>query len=210
MFPLDTLITYIGTVLLIVIAPGPDNILAISRGLSQGSSAAAVSAFGAGLGIMFHTIAAVLGLTLLFQAFPSLFWAIKLVGAAYLVWVGIRAIRSRDLIAFHSSKHLHLRRVFMIGFLSNVLNPKPGLFVLAFIPQFVAPSRGSAQVQMLVYGGIFAVLTFLLFTALGCCARQISTLIFRHPRIIAASNIAAGTAFIVSGLSVLAIGRWTT
>ena len=149
MFPSEILIPYIVAVLIVVAAPGPDNILAISRGLSQGPGAAALSSFGAGLGIMAHTVAATLGLTLVLQSSAVAFWIVKLAGAGYLMWLGYRAIRSRSLVSFAPADRLPLWRVFGAGFLSNVLNPKPGLFVMAFIPQFVSAARGSVPLQLL-------------------------------------------------------------
>jgi threonine/homoserine/homoserine lactone efflux protein len=96
------------------------------------------------------------------------------VGAAYLLWLGVRALVSRSLISFAPTARQSLPRVFATGVLSNVLNPKPGLFVLAFIPQFVRAARGPVPVQMLVYRAIFAVLTALIFSVLGCYAAKLS------------------------------------
>lgn len=207
MFPADTLLAYFAAVLLVVIAPGPDNLLAIGRGLSQGRTAAVLSSVGAGLGIMCHTVAATLGLTLVIQASPAAFWAVKLAGAAYLLWLGIKALAARNLIAFEPTAHQPLERVFLTGLLSNVLNPKPGLFVVAFIPQFTSPLRGSVPVQMLVYGAIFALLTALIFSLLACFASQLSAWLARRPRAVAAINVSAGLTFIAAGLSVLALDR---
>ena len=174
MFPLSILAAYLAAVLLVIIAPGPDNILAISRGLSQGRLAAALSSIGAGLGIMVHTLAATFGLSLVIQASPAAFWAIKLIGAAYLLWLGFKAVTARNLVSFAPTAKIGLRRVFMTGLLSNVLNPKPGLFVLAFIPQFVSAARGPVYIQMLVFGGLFAGLTAIIFTILGTYAARLS------------------------------------
>lgn len=203
MFPPDVLLAYVAAVLVVVVAPGPDNILAIGRGLSQGPLAAALSSVGAGIGIMVHTLAATLGLSLVLQASPWAFWVVKGVGAAYLLWLGIKALRSRDLITFSPALRRPLHRVFITGVLSNVLNPKPGLFVLAFIPQFVSTARGPVAVQMLVYGAIFAVLTALIFTMLGAFAARLSRWMARHPSVGSALNIGAGLAFVASGLSIL-------
>jgi threonine/homoserine/homoserine lactone efflux protein len=207
MFPPEILLTYLVAVLLVVIAPGPDNILAIGRGLSQGRLAAALSSIGAGLGIMVHSVAATLGLALVLQTSPMAFWVVKAVGAAYLLWLGFKAIRSRSLISFEPTAQQPLWRVFATGLLSNVLNPKPGLFVVAFIPQFVAVERGSVAVQMLVYGAIFAVLTAVIFTVLGAFASQLSGWLARRPRVTAAANVGAGLTFIAAGLSILALER---
>lgn len=207
MFPPEILFAYVAAVLLVVVSPGPDNILAVSRGLSQGPLAGALSSLGAGCGIMVHTIAATLGLALILQTSPLAFWAVKGVGAAYLLWLGYRAITSRNLISFEATQQQSLRRVFTTGLLSNVLNPKPGLFVVAFLPQFTSAARGSVPVQMLVYGAIFAVLTALIFSLLAVFAAQLSAWLTRRPRVVAAVNLGAGVTFIAAGLSVLALDR---
>lgn len=207
MFPPEVLLAYLAAVLVVVLAPGPDNLLAIGRGLSQGWAAAAASSVGAGLGIMCHTLAATLGLALVLQTSPLAFWAVKAAGAAYLLWLGFKALGSRSLITFAPAQRLSLRRVFATGLLSNVLNPKPGLFVVAFIPQFVSPTRGAVHVQMLVYGAIFAVLTAIIFTLLGGFSARLSNGLARRPRVVAAANVGAGLTFIAAGLSILALER---
>lgn len=207
MFPTEVLLTYLVAVLVVVAAPGPDNILAISRGLSQGRAAAALSSVGAGLGILVHTVAAAFGLALVLQASPLAFWVVKAAGAAYLLWLGCKAIASRSLISFVPTEQQSLGRVFATGVFSNVLNPKPGLFVVAFIPQFTSPLRGPVYLQMLGYGVIFAVLTAVIFTLLGSFAAQLSGWLSRRPRAVAAANVGAGLTFIAAGLSILALDR---
>jgi threonine/homoserine/homoserine lactone efflux protein len=207
MFPTEILLPYLAAVLIVVAAPGPDNILAVSRGLSQGRVAAALSSLGAGLGILVHTVAAAFGLALVLQASPLAFWAVKAAGAAYLLWLGYQAITSRNLISFAPAAHQPLSRIFATGFFSNVLNPKPGLFVVAFIPQFTSPERGSVVLQMLVYGAIFGLLTAALFTLLGAFAAQLSRCLSQRPRAVAAANVGAGLTFIAAGLSILALDR---
>jgi len=207
MFPPDLLLAYLAAVVVVVLAPGPDNILAVSRGLSQGPLAAALSSLGAGLGIMCHTVAATLGLSLVLQASPLAFWVVKAAGAAYLLWLGVKAIRSRSLISFVPAARQPLRRVFATGLLSNVLNPKPGLFVVAFLPQFVSSARGDVAAQMLAYGALFAIVTFAVFGVLGAFAARLSAWLARRPRAVAASNVGAGLTFIAAGLSILALQR---
>ena len=209
MFPLDILIAYLAAVIVVVVAPGPDNILALSRGLSQGRVAAALSSFGAGLGIMFHTVAATLGLAIVLQTSPVAFWLVKAAGATYLLWLGYKAIASRSLISFGPANRQPMTRVFVTGLLSNVLNPKPGLFVVAFIPQFVSVGRGPVHTQMLVYGAIFAVVTATVFTLVGSFAAQLSSWLQRRPRAVAGVNIGAGLTFIAAGLSILTLQRKT-
>ena len=98
MFPSEILLTYLAAVLLVIVAPGPDNILAMSRALSQGRGAGVLSSVGAGLGIAFHTVAAALGLAVVLQTSPIAFWVVKAVGATYLVWLGYKAIGSATFV----------------------------------------------------------------------------------------------------------------
>jgi len=205
MFPTDVLLTYLAAVLLVVLSPGPDNILAVSRGLSQGKAAACLSSIGAGLGIMCHTAAAALGLSLVIQASPVAFWAVKAAGGFYLLWLGWKALSARNLISFKPGARQSLRKVFLTGLFSNVLNPKPGLFVLAFLPQFTNASRGSVPAQMLVYGAIFALLTAVIFSVLGSFASRLSAWLQQHPRFGTGLNVGAGLTFIGAGLSVLTL-----
>ncbi len=205
MFPTDILLAYVAACLLVVISPGPDNILAIGRGLSQGPMAAALSAFGAGLGILFHTLAATFGLSLIIQGSPEAFWVVKAVGALYLLWLGCKALMAGNLISFQPSAHLPLRRVLLTGVLSNVLNPKPGLFVLAFLPQFVSAERGSVAVQMMTYGAIFALMTAVIFALMGGFASRLAGWLQARPRLVRGVNVGAGLTFIAAGLSVLSL-----
>lgn len=210
MFPTDVLLAYTAACIVVVLSPGPDNLLAIGRGLSQGRLAAALSSFGAGIGIMGHTLAATFGLSLLIQGSPQAFLVVKVVGAAYLIWLGGKALLSGDLISFAPAARLPLRRVWLTGVLSNLLNPKPGLFVLAFLPQFADAGRGSVQVQMLVYGAIFAVLTTLIFTLLGAFAARLAGWLQMRPRVVRGANAGAGLTFIAAGLSVLSLKQRST
>ncbi|HDS0919423.1 TPA: LysE family translocator [Pseudomonas putida] len=200
-------LVYTTACLLLVISPGPDNLLAIGRGLSQGRLAAVVSGLSSGMGIVFHVTAASLGLTLLIQTSELAFWAVKLVGGAYLLWLGIKVLRSRSLITFAPEARQSLRSIFLTGFLSAALNPKPGLFVLAFVPQFINPSLGSVTLQMLVYGLWFALLTAIGFALMGIFATRLSAYLRHRPRLANGLNLGAGLTFIVSGLSIAALSQ---
>lgn len=202
MFPFEVCLAYTAACLLLVLSPGPDNLLAIGRGLSQGKSAAIISGVSSGAGILFHVAAATFGLTLLMQTSALAFWGVKLTGAAYLLWLGIKVLRSRSLISFAPAAKQALSTIFATGFLSAALNPKPGFFVLAFIPQFVSSERGSVTTQMLVYGGWFALLTAVGFALMGVFSSRLSSWLRQRPRMVAGLNVGAGVAFLASGLSV--------
>ncbi|EDM66809.1 transporter, LysE family [Moritella sp. PE36] len=205
MFPIEVWITYTLACLVLVVSPGPDNILAIGRGLSQGKLAACFSGAASGVGILFHILTATFGLTLLIQTSELAFIIVKLIGAGYLIWLGIKVLRSRSLINLTPTDKQPLTSIFTTGFLSAALNPKPGMFVLAFIPQFVNPELGSVTTQMLVYGVWFALLTAVGFALMGIFASRLTGWLQKKPRIINGLNIGAGLTFITSGLAVAAL-----
>ena len=202
MFPSEVWLAYTLACLLLVISPGPDNLLAIGRGLSQGKLAAIVSGTSSGAGILFHVLAATFGLTLLLQTSTIAFYVVKFIGAAYLIWLGIKVLRSRNLFSLEPTKKQPLKTIFSTGFLSAALNPKPGMFVLAFIPQFVNPNLGPVSSQMLVYGVWFASLTAVGFSLMGIFASKLSTWLKRKPKLVNGLNIGAGITFVSSGLAV--------
>lgn len=205
MFPIDIWITYTLACLLLVISPGPDNILAIGRGLSQGKLAACISGGSSGIGILFHVLTATFGLTMLIQTSAFAFMVVKVIGACYLIWLGIKVLRSRSLINLEPTARKPLKVIFTTGFLSAALNPKPGMFVLAFIPQFVNPELGSVTTQMIVYGIWFAILTGVGFSLMGCFSSKLTGWLQTRPKIINGLNIGAGLTFITSGLAVAAL-----
>ena len=202
MFPSEVWLAYTLACLLLVISPGPDNLLAIGRGLSQGKLAAIISGTSSGAGILFHVLAATFGLTLLLQTSTIAFYVVKFIGAAYLIWLGIKVLRSRNLFSLEPTKKQPLKTIFSTGFLSAALNPKPGMFVLAFIPQFVNPNLGPVSSQMLVYGVWFASLTAVGFSLMGIFASKLSTWLKRKPKLVNGLNIGAGITFVSSGLAV--------
>jgi len=191
--------------LLLVVSPGPDNILAIGRGLSQGKLAACISGTASGAGILFHILTATFGLTLLIQTSEIAFMAVKFIGAGYLIWLGIKVLKSRSLINLKPAEKQPIKSIFITGFLSAALNPKPGLFVLAFIPQFVNPELGSVTMQMLAYGLWFAFLTAVGFSLMGIFSSKLSNWLKQKPKVINALNMSAGLTFITSGLAVAAL-----
>ena len=142
-------------------APGPSNLYVLSRSLAQGPSAGLVSALGLALGNLFHVALAVMGLAALLRYAPGLYDAIRLLGAGYLIYLGIRMIRERPATTIASPKR-PLARVLFDAALVEMLNPKTALFFLAFLPQFVEPSRGPAALQFLLLGLIVTA------TALPC------------------------------------------
>ncbi len=159
MFGIHDLWLFVASGLLLNITPGPDVLYIAGRSSSQGRSAGAVAALGIGAGALVHVCAASLGLSAILAASATAFLAVKLVGAAYLVYVGVSLIRaSRSRPSDNPAKAyaaVPMRQVFLQGFLTNVLNPKVALFFLAFLPQFVAADAPSKPLALLILGLIF-------------------------------------------------------
>jgi threonine/homoserine/homoserine lactone efflux protein len=141
----------------LILSPGPDMIYVITRGMTHGRRAGVLSAIGVVCGILVHTTAAAFGLTLILQTSAFAFLFVKFVGAAYLLYLGIKSWR--DKTTFHLQTTVPIASsstLFWQGVLSNVLNPKIAIFFLAFLPQFV--DQGSVQItlQMVILGLTFA------------------------------------------------------
>jgi threonine/homoserine/homoserine lactone efflux protein len=145
--------------LLLNLTPGPDTLYIVSRSSTQGWRAGAVAALSIGAGTFVHIAAAALGLSAILAASATAFTAVKVVGAAYLLYVGISLIRSSGKQQASTGaigiRPASIRDIFVQGFLTNVLNPKVALFFLAFLPQFVAADASSKPVAFLVLGMIF-------------------------------------------------------
>ena len=144
-------------------APGPSNLYVLSRSLAQGAAAGLVSALGLALGNLFHVALAVAGLAALLRYAPALYDAIRLAGAAYLIYLGIKMLRAPGTsLPTEALGRRPLGRVLFDAALVEMLNPKTALFFLAFLPQFVEPAAGPAGPQLLLLGLIVTL------TALPC------------------------------------------
>jgi threonine/homoserine/homoserine lactone efflux protein len=145
--------------LLLNITPGPDTLYIVGRSSTQGLRAGTVAALGIGTGALVHICAAALGLSAILAASAGAFTAVKLIGAAYLVYVGISLIRSKSPAQSSAiatgNRPAAIRGIFFQGFLTNVLNPKVALFFLAFLPQFVSSDAPSKPLAFLFLGAIF-------------------------------------------------------
>lgn len=142
--------------LLLAITPGPDTLYIVGRTTTQGVKAGSVAALGVGTGIVIHTAAAAVGISAVLVASATAFLILKLMGAAYLVYVGLSLIRSSlhstAVIADTPSSKSRLSVVFRQGFLTNVLNPKVALFFIAFLPQFIDLSAPNQVLSLLFLG----------------------------------------------------------
>jgi threonine/homoserine/homoserine lactone efflux protein len=139
------------------LTPGPDMLYVAARSTSEGRSAGIVSSLGIATGTLFHITAVALGLSALLAAVPIAYTAVRIGGAIYLIYLGVRALGSHGAKAGQTVTRAPLAVIFRQGVITNVLNPKVALFFLAFLPQFVDPARGSAAAQIVLLGLIFNV-----------------------------------------------------
>jgi len=187
----------------ITVAPGPDNLQVIARGISQGRAAGLVAALGFAAGVAFHTTLAALGVAALLRASPFAFHLVKLAGGAYLIWIGVKALLSRGLSEAHTRPAQPLWTVFRQSVLGNMLNPKVTLFFIVFLPQFVDPaSATSVAVQMIGFGLVFMLQTVVIFSLFGLSAGAIGAWLKRRPGIGIWLDRLAGATFVALGLRV--------
>ncbi len=159
---------FIAASLLLTLAPGPDNITVLSRGIAQGRMAALVAALGFTTGLIGHTALAVFGIAAVIRSSPLLFDAIRYAGAAYLCYLGFLTLKHRDTaLTGVPTATISLRKIYRQSVIANLLNPKVTLFFLSFLPQFVHPGSGSVEQQMLLLGGIFMLCTLVIFSVIA-------------------------------------------
>jgi len=152
----NSLLVFIAAGLLLNVTPGPDVLYIVGRSIGQGRLAGLVSVLGISTGCLFHVASAALGLSALMIALPLAYDAVRYAGAAYLVWLGVRAIASKSSpLQVQRVEPERLAQVFRQGVLTNMLNPKVALFFLAFLPQFTDPTRGPVPLQIALLGLIF-------------------------------------------------------
>jgi threonine/homoserine/homoserine lactone efflux protein len=151
-------IVFLAAACILAITPGPGIFYVLTRTLAGGPREGISSSFGTFLGGLVHVVAAALGLSAILATSATAFLFVKYAGAIYLVWIGIRMIRTRNAELGHSQTPATSIRAFRQGVLTELLNPKTALFFLSFLPQFVSPERGHVVFQLLVLGTISVVL----------------------------------------------------
>jgi len=172
--------------LVLIVTPGQDMILVMSRSIAQGSAAGVVTAAGVSVGLVGHTVLATLGLGAILRTSEWLFVALKLAGAAYLGYLGIQHLRTKTQeLAVLAGAPRSLRRLFFDGALSNVSNPKIAVFYFAFLPQFVVPGAAHPTLSVFVLGLVFAGLTFLVKGPVGLGAGLLSGWLRSRPKALA-------------------------
>ncbi len=193
---------YVAASLALIATPGQDMIYVITRSLAQGRFAGICSAVGVCIGILVHTALAALGVGAILHASESLFVALKLLGAAYLVYLGVKLLLSREARTGIGTAKDALSPAALVwqGVLSNVTNPKIVLFFFAFLPQFVDPASAHPTRDLAFLGVLYAILALPVKSAVGIAAGSLSERVLRNPSIVAWMNRVSGGVLVALGL----------
>jgi threonine/homoserine/homoserine lactone efflux protein len=191
--------------MLVTASPGPDNLMVLGMGMSKGRAQGIAFGLGCALGCLSHTLLAVVGVSAVIAASPLAFTLLKWVGGAYLVWLGVQALRSSGggQVATTVAPPQPLSTLFFKGMFANAINPKVVLFFLSFLPQFVVPGQGQVGLQLGLLGLLFTLQAALLFGLLGYFAGTVGQWLTRQPRAGLWLDRLAGVVFVGLGLRLL-------
>ena len=209
MMSTELLLAFLTASVLITLAPGPDNLMVLSLGISRGREAGIGFGIGCALGCFVHTLWATLGIGVVVQESVATFTLLKMAGAAYLVYLAALSWRHAGqsgllvLDAGNEALAVHVRR----GFIANVVNPKVVLFFIAYLPQFADPLRGAVWLQMLLLGLVFALQTSIIFGSLGWFSGAIGARLQRQPQLGLWLDRGAALVFLAIALRLLATER---
>jgi threonine/homoserine/homoserine lactone efflux protein len=204
MVDLAMLSLFIPASLLLIIAPGPDILFVVAEGVSAGKRAGFLTALGLAFGNSVHTLAAALGVSLIFKTSVIAFTVFKVAGALYLFYLAYKAIKHRkELMKMSEQDSKPAHHLIARGFLMNILNPKVALFFLAFLPQFVAKDAGSPFAQIIILGVIFIILVIIVFGAIGLTAGTFGQFLTRSRKANEALNWLCAAVFIGLGIKLV-------
>ena len=193
-------IEFLVTSLIIIASPGTGVLYTLAAGLSRGSRASVVAAFGCTLGIIPHMAAAIMGLAALLHTSAVAFQTLKYLGVAYLLYMAWNALRERGALRVEQQAGARSAlRVTVDSLLINILNPKLSIFFFAFLPQFVRSDDPAPLSQMLLLSAVFMLLTFVVFVGYGLFAASVRNHVISRPRVLAWMRRAFAAAFIALG-----------
>jgi threonine/homoserine/homoserine lactone efflux protein len=202
---LTQLALYVAAALVLAVTPGPGIFYVAARTLAGGRAEGVASSFGTGLGGMAHVVAGSLGVSAVVLASAELFTALKLIGAAYLVWLGIRTVQSArreaaPVLNGGAAPPIGARRAFREGVLVEALNPKTAAFFLAFVPQFVDPAAGHVALQFVVLGTVSVALNTLADIVVAYAASGIRSGAAARPAFVRRLREGSGAAMVALGV----------
>ena len=196
-----TLIAYVFIVLGFVFIPGPATLLTMARAVSSGTRAGIATGAGIAAGDLIHTSMAIVGLSAIIATSALLFSIVKYAGAAFLIYLGIRAMLDKAPLELNTgAPAISAGRAFRQAVLTEVLNPKTALFFLAFLPQFVRPEHGAITVQLAILGIVFVLLGLVSTVVFAVGAGRLGNLLRRHPTVVKWQGKVVGTIYCAVGV----------
>jgi threonine/homoserine/homoserine lactone efflux protein len=178
-------VEFLVTSFIVIVSPGTGVLYTLAAGLSRGSRASIVAAFGCTIGIVPHMAAAIMGLAALLHTSALAFQIFKYLGVAYLLYMAWNTLRERG--AFRVEKEVDTRsavQVTVTAILINILNPKLSIFFLAFLPQFVSADESNPLSRMLMLSAVFMLMTFVIFVGYGLFAALVRDHVISRPRVL--------------------------
>ncbi|HJV85277.1 MAG TPA: LysE family translocator [Noviherbaspirillum sp.] len=196
---------FLAAAVLITVSPGPDNLMVLGVGMSRGRARGMAFGLGCALGCLSHTLLAALGVSAIIAASPFAFTLLKVAGGAYLIWLGLQALRSGGGAKATAVNGIDdsVPRLFAKGVFANAINPKVVLFFLSFLPQFVIAGNGNVNWQIAALGVTFTVQAAVLFGLLGFFSGTVGQWINSRPRAGQWLDRIAGTIFVGLGLRLI-------
>ncbi|HEY4645363.1 MAG TPA: LysE family translocator [Steroidobacteraceae bacterium] len=208
MFDLTMLAVFLTATLALNLSPGPDVFYVLANSARHGTRGGVLSTLGVSAGVVVHTVLAAFGIAALLAVHRWAFEAVRLLGALYLIWLGLSAWRSAG-VAAQAQAGVSPWQIVRRGFVTNVLNPKVGLFFLAFLPQFTDPERGSVALQILILGAFFICSGTLVNAGYALAGGWVSVTLRREPRWQRRLDQLSGSILLLLGLRLLLPQRCT-
>ena len=201
-------VEFLVTSFIIIVSPGTGVLYTLAVGLSRGSRASVVAAFGCTLGIVPHMAAAILGLAALLHTSALAFQTFKYIGVAYLLYMAWSALREHGALKVeHEAGPRSAVRLTVTAVLINILNPKLSIFFLAFLPQFVSADEPHPLSRMLLLSGLFMLMTFVVFVGYGLFAASVRDRVISRPRVLTWMRRSFAAAFVALGAKLALAGR---
>lgn len=196
------LLAFAAVALGMVLTPGPNMVYLISRSICQGPVAGMISLGGVALGFVFYMLCAAFGITAMLMAVPYAYDALRIAGAGYLLWLAWQAVRpgGRSAFQIRDLPRDGPRKLFAMGFLTNLLNPKIAILYLSLLPQFIRPELGNVLAQSLVLGGVQIAISVCINGVIALAAGSVALFLARRPAWVLAQRWLMGT--VLAGLAV--------
>jgi threonine/homoserine/homoserine lactone efflux protein len=193
-------VEFLLTSFIVIVSPGTGVLYTLAAGLSRGSRASVVAAFGCTIGIVPHMAAAIMGLAALLHTSALAFQTFKYLGVAYLLYMAWNTLRERGALKVEQEVGARSAiQVTVTGILINILNPKLSIFFLAFLPQFVSAGEANPLSRMLALSGVFMLMTFVVFVGYGLFAALIRDHVISRPRVLTWMRRSFAAAFVALG-----------